>query len=213
MKKVCFSAAVLLPLFLGACFVDWTQPEWKGDLGGGTPQVSTTLFSNSDIAGEKVFSTNDINISRPFGKSYWLPQGSEVTTFREYKIEAVKVGGDSSAGFGMIFCHGTEESMLTAMIRTDGFFQVAEVAGGTYKPMADWNSHSAIRTGFGQRNTLRVTRDDLGQFAFYVNDQKIYEFTDDEEPVHSGGRQGYLVVVSPREDFPKVPVDVRFRPM
>ena len=50
-----------------------------------------------------------------------------------------------------------------------------------------------------------------GEFTLWINGQEVTRFVDDEAPIHSGGRQGYLVITSPLEEFPPKPVIVRFR--
>jgi hypothetical protein len=183
-------------------------------MGGEEPEITTELFQATGMEDEWLFSTNDEENALPHGKSFWYPTGDLQATFGSWSLIVTKEGGEAYAGYGMIFCHGSdgsEESMLTAMIRCDGYFQVAEVVGADYRPLDDWIADDAIIEGYGRENEISVSRSTGGTFTLLINSIEVYQFTDDEEPFHTGGAQGFLAVVSPLEDFPDVPVSVRYR--
>ena len=214
-KRVCFLFSSMFILFsFSACqFIDMSQPTgWDGDLGGDGIQVSSTLFSQDGTTGEITFQTNDEKYSDPYGSSFWYPVAdSEQQPFSEWTVRTAKASGNQNAGFGIIFCHSVDgdtgvEQMLSVMIRNDGYYQIASIVGTTYTPNTSWTQSGAIY-GTGLFNTLRVSRTSGGIFTLYINEVEISDF---EYAGFSGGTQGYLVVVSPLEDFPDVPVNVRF---
>ncbi|ORC29883.1 hypothetical protein B4O97_18815 [Marispirochaeta aestuarii] len=201
-------------LFSGCQFIDTSKPTgWDGNLGGDGVQVDSTLFSEDETAGEIIFETNDEQYSDPYGSSFWYPvENSDQQPFTEWTVSAAKSSGNRNAGFGIVFCHSVdedsgEERMLSVMIRTDRYYQIASIIGTEYAPNTSWTQSSAIY-GTGLFNELRVQRASDGIFTLYINDQEITDF---EYSGFSGGSQGYLVVVSPLEDFPDVPVNVSFK--
>jgi hypothetical protein len=205
---------LLIPLLLASCGLDWNPSDWDGETGGGGIEVSTELFGTTGIGNEWRFYTNDGENALPFGKSFWYPVGDGQEPFGGWSLVVTKDGGEAYAGYGMIFCHGSdgnEESMLTVMLRCDGYFQVAEVIGTDYRPFDDWLPDDAIVEGYGRDNEIAVDRDSFGTFILRINGVEVYQFTDDEEPFHSGGDQGLLAVASPLEDFPDFPVSIRYR--
>jgi hypothetical protein len=47
-------------------------------------------------------------------------------------------------------------------------------------------------------------------FTLKINTVTVRQFTDGEPPHLTGGKTGYIVVISPLDDFPKAEVDVLF---
>ena len=209
-RLICL-ALLFLPV---SCGLDWSRSEWDGETGGDGVAVSTELFRPTDAEGEWRFFTNDDANALPWGKSFWSPAGDSQDPFESWSLIVTKDGGEAYAGYGMILCHGgdgTTESMLTVMLRCDGYFQAAEVIGADYRPFDDWRRIDAIDEGYGRENEISVERDSGGTFTLRINGVEICRFSDDEEPFHDGGAQGFLAVVSPLEDFPDFPVSIRYR--
>ena len=184
-------------------------PESLGDRNPPPIEKNTRLFAEGDKPGEFVFETNESGYSRPHGKSFWFPAGNTQSPFVGWGITVRKESGRTEGGFGIVICDvGT--SMLTVMIRIDGYYQVAEIVKDRYIPRDVWRFHPAIGRDHGNKNRINVSRSPDGVFTLRINDQKITTFVDDEAPIHTGGRQGYLVVSSPLEDFPRSPLKVIF---
>ncbi len=211
---------VFCSVFLASCNLDWQPGGWSGGTGEGGVEVSTELFRPTGLVNEWIFSTNDTTNALPYGKSFWYPAEDSQEPFERWSLIATKDGGERYAGYGMILCHGSREcgedgeereTMLTVMIRCDGYFQVAEVLGTDYRPFENWLPNDAIEQEYGRENKLTVEREANGVFTLLINDIDVYRFVDDEEPYHSGGTQGFLAVVSPHEDFPDFPVTIRYR--
>ena len=204
-----WAAGVML---IGSCNFSspLAAPDGTGDHKPSPIEKNTRLFADGETPGELVFETNESRYARPYGKSFWFPAGNIQSPFVEWGVTAGKESGRTEGGFGVVICDiGT--SMLTVMIRIDGYYQVAEIVKGDYVPRDAWRFHPAIVRDYGNRNRIDVSRASNGVFTLRINDQKITTFVDDEAPIHTGGRQGYLVVSSPLEDFPRIPLKVIFR--
>jgi len=206
-----------IPMSLGC---DFSRPAlWDGGIGDGPIQTGTTdLFTPEGDGSERIyrFKTNDRSASRPRGKSYWFPlSGEGQTPFSAWEVTVNKINGRRLAGFGIIMCHQTDsggvESMLTVMIRVSGEYQIAEVVGADYQEFAPWQSFRYIRKGYGLSNTMRIVRVN-DQFVLSINGEEVERFHDNNDaPTHTGGIQGFLVVISPLEAFPSRPVEVTFK--
>ena len=202
--------SALFAILLFSCDFQNPDSSWEGELGGGVIEENSILFGSTDTPGECLFETNEDRYSIPYGKSFWFPTSNVQDPFTEWSVGVVKESGREEAGFGLVFCD-QGGSMLTVMIRIDGSYQVAEVVGTDYRPFDVWHTHSAIHDGYGMYNLIRVSRGVGGEFTLWINGREVRRFVDDEAPIHSSGRQGYLVITSPLEDFPQKPVIVRFR--
>lgn len=214
-KNICF--IIPLILLLAGC----TLPEplgWDGNVGGGGINETSVLFNEESGPGGRSiyrFYTNEVSFSQPFGRNFWLPRPSSYAEpFNEYAVRVNKRSGAAEGGFGLVLCHGRDaenvESMLTVMIRTDGYYQIAEVVGTSYTPFSDWHYSTHIHTGKGFDNELKIKRDS-DDFVLYINGHEVERFSDNTEaPIHVGGTQGFLSVVTPLEQFPQFPVEVTF---
>ena len=179
--------------------------ERRGDL----------FIPSTDNPRIRQFRTNVPGSGGPYGRSYWMPlAGSLQSPFVSWRVKVTKVHGRASAGFGIVMCYGDhgarEPSMLTVMIRTDGYFQVGEVIGSRYRRFEGWKKSDAIFESPGSTNTLAVVREGE-MFVLSINAVEVYRFHDNTEaPVHLGGEQGYVVVTAPNENLGSRFVDVIF---
>lgn len=190
----------------------WTPADEGGD--SGVIEESSALFEPVEgLPGVRDFWTNDTRYEGGDGHTFWTPVGDVLEPFREQAAALTKFCGNGRAGYGIVFCHGTaedgRESMLTAMINTAGEFIVGEVTGAAFTALIPWTACSWLKTGYNQRNEVRVTLSD-GTFALRLNGRATAEFEDSEPPFHETGRGGFIAVISPLDEFPESPVHVRF---
>ena len=173
------------------------------------------LFVES-LPGTVEFETNDPRFWGPYGYTLWALRGPDQAPFAGRTVTAAKVSGDGSAGFGVVFCAYDSadplvgETMLVVMINTGREFIVGEVAGGEFREIVPWTSCAALRLGYGQENTIALAAGP-GELVLSLNGSEAARFRDDEPPLHTGGGDGYIVVISPLDRFPDVPVHVVFR--
>lgn len=169
--------------------------------------MTTTSLTMND---EKYWSIN--------GYTLWTVWGTEVPsdTFTERTATMHKSDGNKDAGYGLVLCQGQRgtygNTMLTLMINVEGYYTIGKVVDAKYEPLFDWEKCEYINQGFGVDNTIRVVYDSGSRlFSLYINGFFIQTFKDEDAPVHSGGKNGYLVVISPQDTFPAEYVDVEFK--
>ena len=85
------------------------------------------------------------------------------------------------------------------MINAQRQYSVGEANGSVYTPYtaSTWMPSSSLAMGYGMTNTVQVTRDAGGLFTLSLNGDVTMTFRDGRTPLHSGGGDGYLVVISP----------------
>ncbi len=162
--------------------------------------------------------TNDAAFWGPYGYTLWGLKGAEKTPFVSRTVELSKSSGDASAGFGAVFCHydtgdpNLGETMLTVMINTEGEYIIGEVIGPNFTEMTPWTDSTLLVHGYGVKNAIGITFNDLtGEFRLSINGIHVQSFWDDEEPLHTHGWDGYIVVISPHDSFPQTPVHVTYQ--
>ncbi len=154
------------------------------------------------------------------GYTLWTKwPGGESQTFQERTVFLSKSAGVSYAGYGLIICEGEREvdgvmenTMLTVMINNEGQYSFGKVIGGRYTNLQWWDNTPYLEIGPGQPNKITVTYDEgTNTFSLIINDRGSIQFQDQHAPVHTTGRNGYIVVISPNDRFPNTDVDVYFR--
>jgi hypothetical protein len=212
--------AALLP-FISGCPL--TPGSDNGPAVGGNDdgllQVDDLFLEDPDSAGCFIFQTNDPAWWGPYGYTLWTLTGPPLSQFVSRQVEANKVSGDGVAGYGMVFCHydtgepAVGETMLVAMINTQQEFIVGEVTGASFSEIVPWTESEYLHRGYDQANVMKVTYDaEAKEFALFLNTVEAARFRDDNVPFHdAGGGNGYIVVISPRDNFPYDPVHVIFQ--
>jgi len=211
----------LLVLFLTAMGCPVSTPPGAGPDVEGTPgdlqKVDDLFVQDAQNPTRRVFRTNDPAYWGPYGTTLWTLAGAPQEPFGQLVVELIKVEGDDTAGYGVVFCSydtgdpATGETMLVVMINTRQEFIVGEVSGAAFTEIIPWSSCGSLRTGYNQSNLLRVTYA-AGEYCLFLNGTEAARFRDDEEPRHDqGGRSGYMVVISPLDNFPSSYVHVIFQ--
>lgn len=206
----------LLSLISGACSVSPRKAD-AADSGlgeGGSEEVSD-LFIEGDASGETEFITNDQAYWSPLGYTLWCLNHDIRDPFIERSVTCSKISGDDIAGYGIIFCHYDDpdpavgESMLAVMLNILGEYIVGEIIDDAFFQICPWTFSPFLSRGYNQSNIVRIILDG-NEFDLYLNNQHVYSFTDEEGPLHTGGDNGYIVVISPKDFFPEDTVHVRF---
>ena len=212
--------AALVPLISGCPL---TPGSDNGPVVGGNDgdvlQVDDLFTADPDSPGRFIFQTNDPAYWGPYGYTLWTLTGAPSSPFVSRQVEVNKVSGDGAAGYGMVFCHydtgepNVGETMLVAMIDTQKEFIVGEVTGASFTEIVPWTESAYLSMGYNQANVLKVTYDaGEKEFALFLNGGLAVRFRDDSRPFHdAGGGNGFIVVISPRDDFPHTPVYVIFQ--
>lgn len=211
--SICFSLA--LALLIAGCPEPYSPgidiPDDTGEL-----EENTDLFvEDGDDPGTFVFETNDSAYWSSSGYTLWALDGAAQDTFVSRTVTVVKESGNNYAGYGLVLCHydtgdpAYGETMLVVMINNKREYIVGEVVQGEFSAFFTWTVSLALNGGEGVPNTIKIERTGE-EFALYFNGVQACTFRDDEVPLHAGGRDGFLVVVSPQDRFPGTPVKVSF---
>ncbi|QQO10705.1 hypothetical protein [Breznakiella homolactica] len=213
-------ALFLAAAVLGGCAQPQGAADEEAGEDGGMALVNELFVATETAAGTVTrFTTSD--------PQYWSRNGFTVWTvwdegakdpFEERTVLVNKPKGNSSAGYGLVICQGTREvggentvTMLTVMVNNNGEYALGKVIGGNYESKQWWTATSYLTSGEGMVNTLTVTYTAASQeYLLKINGYDVQRFTDELAPVHTGGRNGYVVVISPVDRFPASEVDVYF---
>ncbi|WP_319563284.1 hypothetical protein [Marispirochaeta sp.] len=207
---------VLLILIFSACPVTPKQAD-EAIVGTDGFEEVNELFADGDEEGKVVFATNDPAYWSTLGYTLWALNGEVQEPFVSREVKCNKISGAAGAGYGLVFCHwessdpDTGETMLTVMINTLGEYIVGEVADDTFYEFFPWRESEYLKKGYNQGNVVGL-RWDSGESRFELSFNGYSEttFTDETEPLHTGGENGYIVVISPADTFPENPVQVVF---
>jgi len=207
------ACAALAAMFLSDCPLTPEDDETAGIPGGTIEQRSELFEENEGQAGIYVFLTNDLDLWGPYGCTLWALTGTQQQPFAVRELELTKLSGNRSAGFGLVLCHYRDEelgeTMLVVMINTKRQFIIGEAVGAEFQAIVPWTDSPALFAGY-TANRLRVQRD--GEiFRVFLNGQPTASFRDENAPLHSGGADGLIVVISPLDRFPETPVHVVFK--
>jgi hypothetical protein len=186
---------------------------------GHTSEAIDNLFVKDPGTGEITFTTNDTQYWSSRGYTLWtVGTGKENTTFSTRTVSLSKTSGCNLANngwYGIVFCHGNRANygltMLTCMINTQGQYLLGEVIDAKYTNLSG-GSTAALQKGYGVPNTIKLDYlASQAEFVFSVNGSEVCRFSDDVEPIHTTGNDGYIVVISSADEFPTTPVTVLFK--
>jgi len=217
MKKTT-GRVVALALGILALLLGCAGPAGGWDDG---PQLPTTpIEENSDLFVDNgdstfTFDTNDTAYWTTRGYTLWIPKET-VDPFVSKEVTVTKLSGDYRGGYGIIICHYDTgnpdygETMLVVMIRTTGDYMIGEVTGTKFTALSPWTPFAYLNKGQNAGNTVKV---DLvsGEFIVSFNGTEATRFRDEDLPYHTHGANGFLVVISPYDNFPTTHVTVAFK--
>jgi hypothetical protein len=208
--------ALALALLLAGCPAT-PRPEDEGPvLDGGELEERSDLFVAGVLPGETVFATSDSRFCGLYGYTLWALAGTPQEPFVAREARASKISGDGAAGYGLVFCAYESgdpvvgETMLVIMINTESEFIVGEIAGAGFRVLIPWTRCAALKGGYGQENRISLAAQ-ASEIVVSLNGSEAARFRDDDPPLHDSGADGYLVVISPLDRLPEVPVHVVFR--
>ena len=165
-----------------------------------------------------VFKTNDKKYWTYDGMTLWTVWGEDSGAFKRRTVKTAKSDGYSAGGYGIVFCQGEHETdgktvcaMLVVMINNEGQYILGKAYGGVFVDFGWWKTSPYLNRGTGKSNEITVDYDESKtEFVFYANGKEIERFRDEEEPALRNGKNGYIVVTTPFDNFPSTAVDVYF---
>jgi hypothetical protein len=212
-RRLLSGASLLAILILDSCPIT-PIPEEPGAVPDNDIALLSELFEQSkEDPRTRVFFTNDPALQGLYGSTAWTLTGSRQEPFAARELLLQKASGDGAAGFGILLCCRQDEqlgeTMLVVLINTRRKYTVGEVTEAQFKYLVPWTECTALVEGKAL-NRLRVQSSGEG-FSLYFNGILACSFQDEEEPLHPGGDDGLIVVISPLDRFPQTGVQVVFR--
>ena len=160
------------------------------------------------------FSTNDPQEYAPADSmagiyKFWDNPNEDI-----YEVAAKKISGYYYEPFGMIFCAGDPNiSFYQININLDGQYNVVKQTvqgeGTSGEFLITWTKSKYLEQGYNKENIVKIVKNG-NVFTIFFNGQAENSFTE-TNPLN-GKKIGLLVHYGKegQEDFPKIPVDVRF---
>ncbi len=165
-----------------------------------------TIPWEPDAQGFRQFSSNNQLVAESLA---YLPLSDlSQEPFSAYELQVKKMSGDYSAGYGMLVNYLDESNYTLVLISLDGAYCVESLVNGTYRSHCAWTQEPSILSAYGDTNIIRLTQNAAGNYDLHINGSFINRYTD---LPRTGGLQGYALIISGSENFPQVPVDVRFK--
>ncbi|MBN1525686.1 MAG: hypothetical protein JW904_14500 [Spirochaetales bacterium] len=165
-----------------------------------------TIAWQADIDGYTQFKTNNEDY---LGVSQLIwDAGSNEATMNVFELEIKKNTGMNNVGFGGIFCVQDEDNFFRILIHENGRYNIYKKITGTWHEIRDWTASSHLLEGYGESNIIRVEYMGGNNFDIYFNNQFIETIND---TAFTGGMYGFYTGISTLEEFPDIPVDVRFK--
>lgn len=125
-----------------------------------------------------------------------------------------KISGSNHVPFGILFCFQDTQNFFEVGIITEGWYYIAEVVNGDFIFIQDWSYSPSLNEGYSKENKIEVFYNG-DVFTIYFNDSYIISFNNSILISQGivGGNFGYFAYVGDNtyEDFPRIPVDVRFK--
>ena len=181
--------------------------------------LSNDLYVSEEIDGgltKTTFTTNDTKYLSYEGMTMWTVWGEDVINFSSRTVKMAKSEGYSGGGYGIVFCHDEYEvegnnkhAMLIVMINNDGQYIIGKAVGGVFTDFGWWKSTPHLKKGLGISNELKVIYEE-DKYCLIINGEEVERFRDDEEPCLRNGKNGYIVVITPFDNFPASRVNVYF---
>jgi len=223
MRFVNWCAVITVLLFFTGC-PQWHTPE-RDPLPEEPPPFS---WSDELFASEKIedgltltnFKTNDLKYWTHEGATVWTVWGETGTVFNSRKVSMSKPIGFSGGGYGIVFCHNIHDIdgesvpvMLVVMINNSEQYIIGKAVGGVFTDFGWWKSTPHLRHGAGSLNEIIVIyEEDIEKYCLIINGNIIERFSDDNDdyPVLRSGRNGYIAVITPFDNFPVSGIDIYF---
>jgi hypothetical protein len=176
---------------------------------------NTSVLFIPNASGSVDFSTNDTQYNSNNGCHLWCVLENKQPEFKSWDVNCTKFSGKNSAGYGVILGYRDDEffgkTMLQILINSQKAYTIMEIVENTVTYIVPWNESAFLNEGYNQRNVLRITYNSTQrEYQLFINSELETSFRDDTAPFHTYGQQGYVVVISPQENFPAIPVEVRF---
>ncbi len=207
------SLLVTIFLFLTGCPKTPEIYVVKEPLDSSVIEENSEIFIEDPATGIIGFETNDTKYSGGYGYTLWTEDDGIQDPFIHLNVTLKKISGNDVAGYGIIF-GSYEDTMLIVLINTKKEFVIGELEGNLFTELQAWTEAANLKPGYNQSNIIDINYDPSSEdfsLTFNGDETAVVIFRDDEEPFHTTGKDGYIVVISPLDNFPGIPVSITFK--
>ena len=186
------------------------------------PVPVKTILWEETTGGYKRFYTNDTLNQGDSGKTLCHFEGTEAP-MDVLEVELIKSSGYGYAGSGVVFCASgsMKDSDLIAYfisidIQRSYTIRAIDKTMSITQTIVDWTQTEFLNPDAGS-NIIRVkyVEDNKFELSFngYNDPTEIITFPEDPDEFIklTGGKYGFCVGVSIHDEFPAIPVDVKFK--
>lgn len=149
---------------------------------------STTNSSSADV----YVANGNLTINHKRSSGGWAPTIYKyINTSRDFSITAQfkKVNGVQNNGYGLVFGRKDNDNENKFFITSGGSFIVSKEENGSRTYLKNWTKSSAIKTGIGQLNSLKIEKKG-NTVKYYINGTWVYT---NYSPKFYGSRVGFIV--------------------
>lgn len=198
-------------LFFTGCPDPLDPPYEKETLNNPVVEENSFLFIEDDDTGIICFETNNTKYTGGYGYTLWKKEDAVQAPFTNLNVSLKKIRGNDVAGYGVVF-GSHDNTMLIVLIDTKKSFIIGELTGNLFTELQPRTNSSNLIPGFNQENIIDISYNSVTKdYLLSFNGLASAVFRDDEEPFHTSGKNGYMVVISPLDDFPNTSVSVTFK--
>jgi hypothetical protein len=206
-----FWVILIIGLLAGCELVEYGGAKTPAPDPTPTPVIETVSFAKLEN-GDVQFKTNDSVYRDPDGSTLWKLGSVSDASMISVVADVAKISGVSTKGFGIVFCAQDDQNFLAILIDIDGFYLPIRVVANVVEDLdTSWKFSEALLRGYNITNRIEVIDAGSNAFNLRFNNNDVETFSVKTEPFWTGGRYGYIAAVANNEDFPLIPVDVRFR--
>jgi hypothetical protein len=203
---------------LCACSSPYPEHRGEGAESGaqGGAEVESLFVPSADTPGLFEFETRDSAYIADRGFTIWTLKAEPQDPFVSRTAVLNKLSGNPAAGYGLVFCRHeaderADETMLVAMIDTEQEYLIGEAVGASFKVIVPWKYSALLKYGYNQANAIGLSLDGEARvFTLSVNGRAVEEFSAMESDYDLGGSNGFIAVISPKDDFPDKPVRISY---
>lgn len=219
-KRIYFKSISLIILFVTGFIISCDLPSQNPNEEG---EAKQQILENADLFrykdGAYFFDVNDSKYLSKYGSTY-LTITEEIESeksFESYTTKIIKTSGNLTYPYGVIFNYALNDenitSMLCVMISADGYYLIGKIINGIYYEIIEETYNMAIKTGLGNINSLNISYNSAEKYyvvTFNGNTDNSVTFKDEKGDIFASGSRGYVVTLSPNENFPDTSVKVSF---
>ena len=156
---------------------------------------ATTYSNDADV----YVANGNLTINHKRTSGAWAPTIYKyINTSKDFSILArfKKVDGIQNNGYGIIFGQKDKSNRNRFLITGGGSYLISKEENGNRSYLKNYTKSSAIKTGNGQFNTLKVVKSN-GTLKYYINSTLVYT---NYSPKFYGSRVGFFVNQRQRVD-------------